>query len=357
MVLLKMGSDNKKKVVTVNQIAEIIDAELIGDGSIPISGIRGIAHAGTDEITFVSDKKYVSKVKDSLAAAIIVNQELEAVERPLLVVGNVDAAVIEVLKIFAHEPPAPRPGIHPSAVIADGAEIDSTAHIGPVVCIEAGAKIGPRTIIGPGCHIGWNSTIGADTRLDANVVVYHNCQIGSNCIIYANATIGVMGFGYSFIDGQHKLIPHIGGVIIEDYVDIGSSTCIDRAKFRNTIIGAGSKIDNQVQIAHNVIIGKCCLIVAQVAIAGSSELGDGVVMGGQSGIKDHVKIGDGVSIGAQAGIMNDIGPGRKVVGTPAMDVKETMRIVLATIKLPKMVKQLKELTKKVERLEAAKNDK
>ena len=352
-----MNNDSKKNIVTVNQIAEITSAELFGDGSIQISGINSVARAGADEITFVSEKKYIRKVKDSSAAAIIVNKKTEDTARPLLIVGNVDAAVIEVLKIFAEEPPTMEPSIHPTAVIEDGAEIDESAYIGPAACIRAKAKIGPHTVIGPGCYIGWNTKIGADCRLDANVVIYHNCRIGNNCIIQANATIGAIGFGYSFIDGEHKPIPHIGGVIIEDFVDIGANTCVDRAKFGNTIVGAGTKIDNQVQIAHNVIIGKCCLITAQVAIAGSSELGNGVVLAGQVGIADHIKIGDGVIVGAQAGVMTDIGPGRKVVGTPALDDKETMRIVLTSMKLPEMVKQLKKLIRKVERLEAAENNK
>lgn len=352
-----MTDQCRKKVLTAGRIAEIIDAELIGNGSVQINGMNGIARARTDEITFASEEKYISKVKDSSAGAFIVSRRLEDIAKPLLIVENVDAAVIDVLKLFAEEPPKPTPGIHPSAVIEDGAEIDDSVSIGPAACIRTGAKIGAHTVIGSGCHIGWNSKIGADCRLDANVVIYHDCRIGNNCIIQANTTIGAIGFGYSFIDGQHKLIPHIGSVIIEDFVDIGANAGIDRAKFRNTIIGAGTKIDNQVQIGHNVVVGKCCLIVSHAAVAGSSEIGNGVILAGQVGIKDHIKIGDGVIVGAQAGVITDITPGSKVVGTPAMDDKETKRIVLATMKLPKMAKQLKELTKKVERLEAAENNK
>ncbi|NIA16847.1 MAG: UDP-3-O-(3-hydroxymyristoyl)glucosamine N-acyltransferase, partial [Planctomycetes bacterium] len=164
-------------------------------------------------------------------------------------------------------------------------------------------------------------------------------------------------FGYSFIDGQHRLIPHIGGVIIEDFVEIGANSCVDRAKFGNTIIGAGTKIDNLVQIGHNVVVGKCCLFAAHVAIAGSCEIGNGVVLAGQAGIKDHIKIGDGVVVGAQAGVITDIAPGRHILGSPAIDDKEIKRIVLTTMKLPQMAKQLKKLVKKVERLEAAENNK
>ena len=329
---------NCGKIKTLGQIAELIGAELVGDGSIQVNGINGLAGANVSEITFISDEKYLGKIKESSAAAIITNKKPDGITIPLLLVKNVDAAVIDVLKIFDNTP-LPPPGVHPSAVI------------------EADVEIGEGTYIGPGCYIGWNSKIGSNSRLDANVVVYHGCSIGNNCIIQANSTIGAVGFGYSFIDGQHRLIPHIGGVIIEDFVEIGANSCVDRAKFGNTIVGAGTKIDNLVQIGHNVVIGKCCLFASHVAIAGSCEIGNGVVMAGQAGIKDHIKIGDGVVVGAKAGVITDIAPGRHVLGIPAMDDKETKRIVLVTMKLPQMAKQLKELVRKVERLEAAENNK
>lgn len=332
-----MENDSKNK--TLGRIAELIGAELIGDGSIQINGINGLARAEVNEITFISDEKYLGKIKESSAGAIITNKKPEGITTPLLLVKNVDAAVIEVLKMFAKGPLLPQPGIHPTAVI------------------EADVEIGQGTYIGPGCYVGGNSKIGFNSRLDANVVVYYGCRIGSNCVIQSNTTIGAVGFGYSFIDGQHKLIPHIGGVIIEDFVEIGANSCIDRAKFGNTIIGAGTKIDNLVQIAHNVITGKCCLFASHVAIAGSSEIGNGVVMAGQSGIKDHIKIGDGVVVGAQAGVITDIASGKHILGSPAMDDRETKRIVLTTMKLPQMAKQLKELVRKVERLEAAEDNK
>ena len=332
-----MENDTKNK--TLGQIAELIGAELIGDGSIQIDGINGLAKAEINEISFVSDEKYLGKIKESSAGAIITNKKPEGITVPMLLVKNVDAAVIEVLKIFAKETPLPQSGVHPSAVI------------------ESNVEIGQGTYIGPGCYVGWNSKIGSNSRLDANVVVYHDCRIGSDCVIQANTTIGAVGFGYSFIDGQHKLIPHISGVIIEDFVEIGANSCVDRAKFGNTIVGAGTKIDNLVQIAHNVIIGKGCLFASHIAIAGSSEIGNGVVVAGQAGIKDHIKIGDGVVIGAQAGVITDIASGQRVLGSPAIDDKETKRIVLTTMKLPQMAKQLKKLVRKVERLEAAENNK
>jgi UDP-3-O-[3-hydroxymyristoyl] glucosamine N-acyltransferase len=211
-------------------------------------------------------------------------------------------------------------------------------------------------VIAGGCKIGENTKIGADCRLDGNVVIYHDCTLGSHVIIQANSTIGAVGFGYVFLEGAHRLIPHNGGVIIEDFVEIGANTCVDRAKFGNTIIGAGTKIDNLVQVAHNVVIGKGCLIAAQVGVAGSCRLGDGVVLAGQVGLADNIEIGAGTMVGAQAGVMSSVGPGEKLAWSPALNVKEAARVVAHVLRLPKLAQELKRLTAKVDRLEVAKND-
>jgi len=225
------------------------------------------------------------------------------------------------------------------------------------VVIDDGVEIGENSIITGGCKIGENSSIGNNCRLDSNVVIYHNCRLGNNVIVQANSTIGSTGFGYSFIDGAHRLIPHNGGVVIEDFVEIGANCCVDRAKFGNTVIGAGTKIDNLVQIAHNVVIGKCCLIAALVGVSGSCKLGDGVVLGGQVGLADNIEIGSGVMVAAQSGVMSDVPDGQKVLGSPAIESREAFRIISLTMRLPEFAKQIKNLTKRLESLEAAKDDK
>jgi len=212
-------------------------------------------------------------------------------------------------------------------------------------------------VIASGCRIGENSKLGKSCRLDSNVVVYHNCIIGNNVVIQANSTIGSVGFGYSRIDGSFKLIPHNGGVVIEDFVEIGANCCVDRAKFGNTIIGAGTKIDNLVQIAHNVVIGKCCLIAGQVGISGSCKLGDGVVLAGQVGLVDNIKIGDGAMVGAQSGVAHNVAAGQQMLGSPAIEGKESLRIFGSIRRLPKLAEQLKQLSKRIEKLEAAKDNK
>jgi UDP-3-O-[3-hydroxymyristoyl] glucosamine N-acyltransferase len=345
--------------LTVGQLAERLGAELVGrpkEFDRQISAVGTVATAGESEVTFVTEERYLPALENSRAAAVIVGKRLEALAKPQLVVENVDAALIQTLSFFAPKLKPAVEGIDPTAKIGQDVKIAEGAAIGAWVVVDDEAQIGQGTVIGSGCKIGENSRVGKNCRFDSNVVVYHNCHIGDNVIIQANSTIGSIGFGYAFIDGAHKLIPHNGGVVIEDFVEIGANCCIDRAKFGNTIVGAGTKIDNLVQIAHNVVIGKCCLIAGQVGIAGSCKLGDGVVLGGQAGLKDNVEIGDGTMIGAQSGVIHSVPAGQQVVGRPAMEIREALRITGLTMRLPKLAAHLKELAKRVEQLEAAKDN-
>jgi UDP-3-O-[3-hydroxymyristoyl] glucosamine N-acyltransferase len=341
--------------ITLKDLAAKISAELVGDGSIDISGVAAAESAGPSDISF-ADSKHIAKAASSAAVAVIVAAKSAELPKPQLVVANIDKALIATLHIFAPQLAAPPAGIHPTALIDKTAVISPTASIGPHVVIGPNARVGEKTVLAAGCHVGENTTIGDNCRLDPNVTVYHNCRVGNNVIIQANSTIGSTGFGYSFFDGRHNLIPHNGGVIIEDCVEIGANSCVDRAKFGNTVIGAGSKIDNLVQIAHNVELGKCCLIVAQVGIAGSCRIGNGVVLGGQVGVADHVSVGDGTMIAAHSGVPTDVPGGQKLAGTPPIDIRDALRVALAVQKVPDLIKQVKELSQKVAQLEAAKDN-
>ncbi len=342
--------------LTVAQLAEKIGAELSGGRDVGISAVEAVDAAGDSDITFVTDDKHRAALEKSGAGAVLVAKRIEGLRIPQLVVENVDAALIEVLSIFAPRLKAPAVGIAPSATVGKNVKIADGVSVGPGAVIDDGARIGDYTVIGSGCKIGHNVNIGKHCRIHHNVVVYHNCDIGNNVIIAANTVIGSMGFGYVLIDGWHKLIPHNGGVVIEDFVEIGANCCVDRAKFGNTIIGEGTKIDNLVQIAHNVVIGKCCLIAGQVGIAGSSKLGDGVVLAGQVGIMDNIEIGSGTVVGAQAGVVHNAGSGQQLVGSPAIDSREKLRLIALQRRLPKFVEQIKQLTARVDKLEAAKDD-
>jgi UDP-3-O-[3-hydroxymyristoyl] glucosamine N-acyltransferase len=346
--------------VTIEELAKRLKAEVLGADAgrhKEITGIQPVDAAGDGDVTFVTDAKYAAAAGNSGAAAVIVAKPIDGLSKPQLVVKDVNAALIEVLNVFAPEPRPVVAGVDPWAWIGADVRLAEGVSVGPHVVIESNVQIGARSVIGGGCKIGANTKIGADCRLDGNVVVYHDCTVGNHVVIQANSTIGSVGFGYAFIDGAHKLIPHYGGVLIEDFVEIGANTCVDRAKFGNTIIGAGTKIDNLVQIAHNVVIGKCCLIAAQVGVAGSCRIGDGVVLAGQVGLADNIEIGAGTMVGAQAGVMSSVAPGERLAWSPALNVKEAARVVAYVLRLPKLAQELKRLTAKVDRLEVTKDDK
>ncbi len=343
--------------LTVAQLAERVGAELVGDGCGQIIAVGSIETAGANDVTFITNDRHIARLEKSGAGVVIAGKRIAGLAKPQLIVKNVDAALIETLKIFAPKLKAAAEGIAPTAKVGQNVKIAKGVSVGAGAVIDDGAAIGENSVIAGGCKIGENSKVGKNCRLDSNVAVYHNCTIGDNVIIQANSTIGSTGFGYSFIDGSHRLIPHNGGVVIEDFVEIGANCCVDRAKFGNTIIGAGTKIDNLVQIAHNVIIGKCCLVAAQVGISGSCRIGDGVVLAGQVGLVDNIEIGNGTMIGAQAGVMSGTEAGARLLGSPAMDIRDAMKVFGLMKRLPKLAESLKQLHKRIEILEAAEDDK
>ncbi|MHC4907986.1 MAG: UDP-3-O-(3-hydroxymyristoyl)glucosamine N-acyltransferase [Planctomycetota bacterium] len=337
-------------MMLLSEIATKIQAQLIGDGQqditgVDITGVNAIADASCSEICFLTSAKYAKTLDQSVAAGVLVDTPIDDCSMAQLVVENVNEALTAV------------EGVHPTAVVELTASVDSSATVGPGAYIAHRVQIGKNTVIGPNCSIGENTTIGSGCRLDSHVVVYHNCQVGNSCIIQANSTIGATGFGYSFIDGAHRLIPHNGGVILEDGVEIGSNSCVDRAKFGNTLIGAGTKVDNLVQIAHNVQTGKCCLMAGHVGISGSTKVGNGVVFAGASGSSDHVEIGDGAILGAQSVATGKIEPGQTVLGLPARDLRKELKSKSVYQNLPELAKKVKQLGKRIEELETAEDNK
>ena len=340
----------------VEELAKRLGAELVGDGDGWVDAVGPIEAAEQSAVTFITDEMLLGELKKTRAVAVIVGRRVEEVGKPQLVVKDVNAALIKALSVFAPELKAAPKGVDPSAKVGRDVKIGKGVSVGPGVVIDDKVEIGENSVIGAGCKIGENSKLGKDCRLDCNVVVYHNCVLGKSVVIQANSTIGSVGFGYYLIDGAHRLIPHNGGVVIEDFVEIGANCCIDRAKFGNTRIGAGTKIDNLVQIAHNVVIGRCCLIAGQAGLAGSTRLGDGVVLGGQVGISDNLKIGDGVMVAAKSGVTHDIAAGQRIFGMPATEQREAIKTIGLTRRLPKMIELLRELGERVKRLEASKDD-
>jgi UDP-3-O-[3-hydroxymyristoyl] glucosamine N-acyltransferase len=259
-----------------------------------------------------------------------------------IVVANPQDALLSLLPLL-HPPRAPVPGIDPTARIGRGARIGREVMIGPGVVIGAGAVLGDRVCLAAQCVVGDDVAIGDDSVVYPHVTLYRGATLGRRVIVHAGARIGSDGFGYVQAAGAHRKIPHVGRCVIEDDVEIGANTTIDRGSIDDTVIGRGTKIDNLVQIAHNVRIGKLCLILSQVGIAGSARLGDGVVLGGQAGIAGHHVIGDGARIAGQAGVFGDVPAGETWSGYPARPHREALRAQAAVFKLPGMIKALERL--------------
>jgi UDP-3-O-[3-hydroxymyristoyl] glucosamine N-acyltransferase len=337
--------------ITAAQIAEQVRGELLGDGSVTITGFAAANQARSGDLTFADQEAYFAVAEASQAAAILVPEGFASTQKTLIRVKNPRIAVARLLPLF-FPPDQYAPGVHPSAVIDASAQVDPAAHIGPNCTVGARAKIGARTVLMGGNHIGRDAKVGEDTTLYPNVVIYLQCQVGNRVIIHAGTVIGSDGYGYVLDEGRHRKILQIGNVIIHDDVEIGANTAIDRGALGSTVIGQGTKIDNLVHVAHNVNIGKHCIITGQVGFAGSTKMGDYCVVAAQSGIADHLNIGNQATIGAKSGVMRDIPDGGKVLGTPAMPDKQAKRQMIASQQLPDIIRRMRDLEKQLEELKA-----
>ncbi|WP_038161311.1 UDP-3-O-(3-hydroxymyristoyl)glucosamine N-acyltransferase [Verrucomicrobium sp. BvORR106] len=344
--------------ITLLELAEQLGVTPPADAeNVSITGFASLGDARVGDLTFFSDARYRQHLSTTQASVVLVTADCEQVPSHLktLVVPNPPAAFEKVVHKYGFQPTPPVTGIHPTAVVADPDFGGSTGiSIGAHAVVEAGVRLGNNVVIGAGCYVGHNVQIGDDSRLFPNVTVQESCQIGRRVSIHSNTVIGADGFGYEFVNGEHRKVRQTGTVQIDDDVEIGACSTIDRARFGRTWIGQGSKIDNQVQVAHNVVIGKHCVIVASVGICGSVQIGDYVVIGGQVGIIEHVKIGSGASIAARTVVTKDLPPGRAAyMGFPAAPAKEERRRMAAARKLPELVETVRELQKKVEDLHPA----
>jgi UDP-3-O-[3-hydroxymyristoyl] glucosamine N-acyltransferase len=331
---------------TAAQIAEKVRGEVIGDSSVALTGFAPADSAKAGDLTFAEKETYFAAAEQSQATAILVSGSFTSTTKILIRVRDARVAVAKLLPLFFPPDTFP-PGIDPSATIAATAQIDPTAHIGPNCVIGARAKIGARSVLLGGNHIGRDCQLGDDIRLFPNVVIYPQCQIGHRVSIHAGTVIGSDGYGYVFDEGRHRKMLQVGNVIIHDDVEIGANTAIDRGALGATVIGAGTKIDNLVHIAHNVVIGRNCLVMGQVGFAGSTKLGDYCVIASQSGIAGHLKIGNQAMVGAKSGVMRDIPDKGVVLGIPAMPDKQTKRQMIALQQLPELIRRTRELEKQV----------
>jgi UDP-3-O-[3-hydroxymyristoyl] glucosamine N-acyltransferase len=302
------------------------------DRELLLEGLAPLQTAGPTQVSFLDNRRYASALEQTSAGAVLVHPDMASrVPAATVAIQTSEpyAAWARVAALFYPVPP-PRPGVHPSAIIADGAQIDPSTEVGPLSVVESGAQIGPGCRIGPCAVIGSGVTIGRDCRIGAHVSLSF-AVFGARVYVHPGARIGQEGFGFASTSGGFLSIPQLGRVILEDDVEVGANSTIDRGSSRDTVIGAGSRLDNLVQIGHNVTLGRCCIVVAQVGISGSTVLEDFVRVGGQAAMAGHLRIGRGSEIGAQAGVISDIAPGAKVLGSPAQSIKDFFRQI-ATLK-------------------------
>jgi UDP-3-O-[3-hydroxymyristoyl] glucosamine N-acyltransferase len=318
--------------VPLGEIVDFVGGHYVGDRNRRVTAVAPLAEARGEQLSFLSNRKYAAQLAQTKAAAILVPQNLEGQDERWIRVDDPYFAIARIMTRWFSVRPMPK-GVSPKAAIAPNARLGTNVAVGPFTTIGDSVVIGNNVTIFQNVSIEAGSTLGDDSIIYPNVVIYDGTRIGRRCIIHAGVIIGSDGYGFAMHDGKHHKIPQIGIVRIEDDVEIGAGTTIDRAALGETVIGEGTKIDNLVQIGHNVKIGKHCLLVSQVGVAGSTELGDHVFVAGQSGFSGHLKIGHRVQVAAKSAVLEDVPDDTKVMGSPAMPFNEFARRQIALKRL------------------------
>ena len=336
---------------TLKELAEHLGGVVRGDETLRVNGLAPLEAAGPDKITFLANPKYAAKVSTTGAGAVLMAPGCENYGRNVIEVSNPYLAFAKLLTLFHVHKPAPL-GIMVGAIIGSDVSLGADLTVYPGAVIGNGVTLGDRCIVHPGVVIYAGVTIGSDTVIHANVVVREHCRIGKRCVIQPGAVIGSDGFGYAPDGRGYYAIPQVGIVVLEDDVEVGANTCVDRAALETTHIRRGTKLDNLVQIAHNCQIGEDCMIVSQVGISGSTKLGNHVTLAGQVGVIGHLTIGDNVMVGAQSGIIESLPANTGYSGTPAIPHKEWLKSMAVIPKLPEFRKSLSMLEKRIAELES-----
>ena len=339
---------------TAEMIAALLSGEIVGDKNATVSTVSSIDGGKAGSLAYLTNPKYEQYIYTTEASIVLVDKTFEPkaeVKTTLIKVENVGECVLNLLEMYNAARPR-KQGISKLASVSEKATIGEGCYIGDFVVVEAGAKIGDNVQLYPQCYIGDNVTIGEGTKLYAGVKIYEGCVIGKNCILHAGAVIGADGFGFApKADGTFAKIPQLGNVILEDNVEIGANTCVDRAKTDSTIIHSGVKLDNLIQIGHNVEVGANTVMSAQVGIAGTTKVGSNCFIAGQVGIADHVVVGDRVKIGSKSGIDKSVGDDEIRFGYPALPGMQYHRSFAVFRQLPDMAQKLREIEKRVNKLE------
>ena len=330
---------------SLDQLQSKVGGRVIGDGSVQISRVSSVDDAIDDALTFATDEKYLAAALAGKGAAILVDASVPLPDdpsKPLLVVENARAALASFLAML--KTPRPRgPFRHASAIVEEGAKVGENVYLAAHAYVGKDAVIGDACVLGAGSYVGDSVTIGDGTWLHPHATVHERCVVGKNVVLHSGAVIGSEGFGWAFIEGRLERIPQIGNVVLDDEVEIGANTCVDRAQTGSTTIGRGTKIDNLVQIGHNCRIGMHCAIAAQTGMAGTTSVGDYVKIAGQVGTRGHMHIGSRSTIAGQSGVWGDVEEGAMVSGNPARDHREWMKAEVMVRKLPKVIARVEAL--------------
>jgi UDP-3-O-[3-hydroxymyristoyl] glucosamine N-acyltransferase len=334
--------------MTTQELARLVGGTLNGDGKVEIRRAAGLETAGPDELAFAEGERALGLSAQSQAGCILVPAGVSVARRTTIGVAHPKLAFIRAVEAL-HPPTPVTPGIHPTAIVSPDAKLAAEVSVGPHTVIERGVRVGAGTRISAGVFLAENVQVGAQCVLYPRVTVYAGARLGDRVILHAGVTVGGDGFGYVFAEGRHQKFPQLGGVIIEDDVEIGCNSTVDRGSLGTTVIGQGTKIDNLVQIAHNVKIGRHCVIAAQTGISGSVEIGDYVVMGGQVGIGDHVRVEERAVLGGGAGILPGkiVRRGETVWGRPARPLREFKRMYAHLSNLPRLAEKVKDLSRRM----------
>lgn len=337
---------------SAKQIATFIQGEIIGDENATVHTFAKIEEGIPGAISFLSNPKYTPYIYNTQSSIVLVNKNFtpeQEIKATLIKVDNAYESLAKLLNLYEMSKPK-KTGIDSLAFVAETAKIGKDVYIAPFACIGDHAEVGDNTVVHPHVTIGAGAKVGNNCIIYANATVYHDCRIGNHCILHSGCVIGADGFGFAPTPQGYEKIPQIGIVILEDNVEIGANTCVDRATMGATVIHSGVKLDNLIQIAHNDEIGSHTVMAAQAGIAGSTKVGEWCMFGGQVGIAGHSKIGDKVNLGAQSGVPGDIKAGSQLIGTPPMELKQYFKTSIARKSLPEMQIELRNLRKEIEEL-------
>lgn len=332
---------------SVAELAQRIGAELVGDPSCTVTGVAALEAAGPCDLSYFTDMRRAEDLAASRAPAVIVRKAGDAGDRIQLIATDPYLALRGAILAFHKARPDVVPGVAERALVSPGARVHAGAQVCALAQIEAGAQVMEGAHVGAGSYVGEGCVVGKDSYLFPRVTLYRDVKLGERVMVHPGAVLGADGFGYAHSDAGALKVPQVGSVVVEDDVEIGANTTIDRGTLGATRIGKGTKIDNLVMIAHNVQIGQHCILVSQVGIAGSTRVGNGVVMAGQVGIADHVDIGDGVTIGAQSGVPSHLDAGKTYLGSPAWEISDARRIFVYMGKLPEWARRLRALEEQI----------